>query len=64
MGTRDSRTFREKVRHPEPITHVTVNYVVLALALVFEAGAWVVAFREFRRTRCPSSTARRRSASP
>ena len=41
----------DKVRHPEPIIHVTVNYVVLGLALVFEAGAWMVAFREFRRTK-------------
>jgi cation diffusion facilitator family transporter len=41
----------ERVRHPAPITYVTVNYVVLALALVFEAGAWVMAFREFRRTK-------------
>lgn len=41
----------EKVRHPEPIRYVVVNYVVLGLAILFEAAAWTVAFREFRRTK-------------
>lgn len=36
------------VRHPEPITRPAVNYVVFALALVFEGASWRVAFREFR----------------
>jgi cation diffusion facilitator family transporter len=36
------------IRHPEPITRPVVNYVVLALALVFEGGSWRVAFKEFR----------------
>ena len=36
------------VREPEPITRPVVNYVVLALALVFEGASWRVAFKEFR----------------
>ena len=36
------------IRHPEPITRPAVNYVVLALALVFEGASWRVAFKEFR----------------
>ena len=40
----------EKIRFPHAVSNVTVNYVVLALALVFEAYAWSVAYREFRRT--------------
>jgi cation diffusion facilitator family transporter len=41
----------EKVRHPAPITNVYVNYIVLGLAIVFEAAAWTVALREFRTTK-------------
>lgn len=40
-----------KIRQPEPITSAYVNYIVLALAMVFEAGAWWVAFKAFRTTR-------------
>ncbi|HEB89355.1 MAG TPA: cation transporter [Deltaproteobacteria bacterium] len=36
-----------KVQHPEPITNVVVNYVVLGFAMCFEGAAWWVAFREF-----------------
>jgi cation diffusion facilitator family transporter len=39
------------VRHvlaPTPMSHPVVNYVVLGLAGVFEAGSWLVAVREFR----------------
>jgi cation diffusion facilitator family transporter len=36
------------VRAPEPVTDAVVNYVVLALALVFEGGSWLVALRQFR----------------
>ena len=32
---------------PEPITNPMVNYVVLTLSLIFEGGAWYMAFREF-----------------
>jgi cation diffusion facilitator family transporter len=41
----------EKIRHPHPISNPMVNYVVLAIAAVFEAAAWFVAFREFDKTR-------------
>jgi cation diffusion facilitator family transporter len=37
----------DKLLHPKPVTNVTVNYVVLGIAMVFEAGAWWIAFREF-----------------
>ncbi len=37
--------------HPEPISGFLINYAVLGLALVFEAGALWVAFREFNRSR-------------
>jgi cation diffusion facilitator family transporter len=38
------------LRRPRPLGDPTVNYVVLALAFVFEGWAWVVAYREFRRS--------------
>lgn len=38
----------EKVMHPTEVTSVHVNYIVLGLAIVFEAGAWWVAFKAFR----------------
>lgn len=36
------------LQHPEPIRNVTVNYVVLGVAFVFEAAATSFAFRAFR----------------
>jgi len=36
------------IQHPVPITNPVVNYVVLALALVFEGGSWTVALSAFR----------------
>lgn len=33
--------------HPEPVGRPHVNYVVLGLAMVFEGGAWLFAWREF-----------------
>ncbi|HET7136378.1 MAG TPA: cation diffusion facilitator family transporter [Casimicrobiaceae bacterium] len=36
------------VRAPEAVTDPVVNYVVLAVALVFEGTSWTVALREFR----------------
>ena len=41
----------DKVRHPHPPTDAWINYLVLGFALLFEGTAWVVAFREFNRTR-------------
>jgi cation diffusion facilitator family transporter len=40
-----------KIQAPLPVSNPMVNYVVLGLAFVFEAGAWSIAFREFRRTK-------------
>jgi cation diffusion facilitator family transporter len=39
-----------QVHHPKPIQDPLVSYLVLALACVFEGAAWLVAFRQFRRT--------------
>ena len=39
------------VMDPHPVANAAVNYVVLALAIVFEAGAWWFAFRGFRRAK-------------
>ena len=36
------------VRNPEPIHDAFVNYVVLALAFVFEGASWIVAWRHFK----------------
>ena len=41
----------QHIIHPAPIQNLTINYVVLGLALVFEAGALWVAFTEFNRSR-------------
>jgi len=41
----------EGVRHilsPAELRNAIVNYIVIGLAIVFEAAAWFVAFREFR----------------
>lgn len=32
---------------PEPMKNPTVNYIVLGLAMLFEGGAWYMAFKEF-----------------
>lgn len=36
---------------PHPIESAYVNYIVLGLAIVFEAGAWYIALREFNQSR-------------
>ena len=38
-----------KLFDPHEIQRPMVNYVVLSVAMVFEAVAWIIAFREFRR---------------
>jgi cation diffusion facilitator family transporter len=38
------------LKHPHPIKDPTWNYVVLALAMIFEAVAWWIAYREFRKS--------------
>ncbi|MDX1400855.1 MAG: cation diffusion facilitator family transporter [Kiloniellales bacterium] len=40
-----------KLISPHPITDPHINYIVLSIAMVFEAGAWWVAFREFRQSK-------------
>ncbi|WP_417359774.1 cation diffusion facilitator family transporter [Gallaecimonas pentaromativorans] len=39
------------VLHPEPMTSPMVNYVVLALGIVFEGASWAFALNEFRKTK-------------
>jgi cation diffusion facilitator family transporter len=41
----------EKVRHPTPIAHAWVNYLVLGLSIVFEGAVWIVALRAFNAER-------------
>lgn len=41
--------------HPRPLKDLTVNYVVLSIAALFEAVTWTIAFREFRKVKGPSS---------
>ncbi len=41
----------QHLTHPVPIENLRVNYFVLGLAMVFEAGALWVAFREFNASR-------------
>ena len=40
-----------KIQHPTQITNVGINYAVLAIAMVFEGGAWWVAYRAFDSSR-------------
>lgn len=39
----------DKLRNPHALGDPTINYIVLALAMVFEGIAWTIAFREFRK---------------
>jgi cation diffusion facilitator family transporter len=39
----------QHVRHPEPITNVTLNYIVLGAAVVFEGIVWTIALKAFLR---------------
>ncbi len=40
-----------KVQHPEIVTNAWINYVVLALAMIFEGAATWIAFKEFDKTK-------------
>jgi len=40
-----------RLSDPRPVTDTYVNYIVLALALLFEGGAWFFALREFTRVK-------------
>ena len=39
------------IRQPEPLRSPTINYVVLAVAFVFEGASWLIALREFNSDR-------------
>ncbi|MDH3195170.1 MAG: cation diffusion facilitator family transporter [Hyphomicrobiales bacterium] len=41
----------DKVLHPHPVTNISVNFIVLALACLFEGVAWWIAYRAFETTR-------------
>jgi divalent metal cation (Fe/Co/Zn/Cd) transporter len=36
---------------PHPVENVVINYIVLGFAMVFEGGAWYIAFKEFGRVK-------------
>jgi cation diffusion facilitator family transporter len=36
------------IQHPEPISRPEINYIVLALAALFEGASWIFAHRAFR----------------
>ncbi len=40
-----------KLMNPHPISSPHINYIVLSLAIVFEAGAWWIAYKEFGKVR-------------
>jgi cation diffusion facilitator family transporter len=55
----------QHTRHPEPLRDPTINYVVLAVAFLFEGGSWLIAVREFNaRRRGPWWDAIRASKDP
>ena len=37
------------LRHPEPITKPTINFIVFGLAAVFEGWSWLIALKEFKK---------------
>ncbi len=39
----------QRIQAPHDIKSPFVNYIVLCLALIFESGAWFIAFQEFRK---------------
>ena len=55
-----------KIRKPEPIDHAWINFVVIGLAVLFEGGSFLVAWKEFKVSRgdTPFLTALRRSKDP
>jgi len=40
-----------RLLNPAPLENVTVNYIVLALAILFEGAGWFLAMREFSRAK-------------
>lgn len=41
----------QKISAPHALASPVINFIVLGFAMVFELGAWIVAFREFRKTK-------------
>src|SRR5215210_4798710 len=41
----------EKVRHPHPVEHPWINYLVLGISIAFEGSVWLVALRAFNKQR-------------
>lgn len=41
----------QKLLHPHPVTNPFINYVVLTFAMIFEAFAWWIAYKEFGKVR-------------
>ncbi len=37
----------QHILHPKPINNPMISYVVLGIAMIFEGGAWFMAFKEF-----------------
>ncbi len=42
-----------KLASPHPVSDPYINYIVLSLAMVFEAAAWWIAYKEFQRSKGP-----------
>ena len=53
LGAGVSLLRRHHAHHaqPEPVENPLVNYIVLGLSFLFEGSSWMVALREFRRTK-------------
>jgi cation diffusion facilitator family transporter len=45
----------QKLRHPEPVAHAWINYLVLGAGVLFEGGVWIVALKAFNKQRGPRS---------
>jgi len=41
----------DRIESPHAVENAYVNYAVLGLSMLFEGGAWLIAFREFRKNR-------------
>ena len=41
----------EKIRKPHPIENATINYIVIALSLLFEGYVWLVALKAFSKVK-------------
>src|SRR5205085_4865537 len=41
----------DKIREPQPVEHVAVNYVIIGLAILFEGYVWVLALKAFAKVK-------------